>query len=156
LANYPRTDKLAKILRGAANAPPAVRDAKNGFGRLIDTSRAEPAAIEKYGRTLVIVLAVEEYQRLTASTNSAKYAKARKARSGEGRLSKWVESAWLWLRHQPDSALSGWFRARVGNERGRIRRITIVALARKLLIALWRYVTQGEVPEGAVLTSAQR
>ena len=65
-----------------------------------------------------------------------------------------IELAWLWLRHQPGSALSGWFRARVGNERGRIRRITIVALARKLLIALWRYVTQGEVPEGAVLKAA--
>jgi transposase len=65
-----------------------------------------------------------------------------------------IELAWLWLRHQPDSALSGWFRARVGNERGRIRRITIVALARKLLIALWRYVTKGEVPEGAVLKPA--
>jgi transposase len=65
-----------------------------------------------------------------------------------------IELAWLWLRHQPDSALSSWFRARVGNERGRIRRITIVALARKLLIALWRYVTQGEVPEGAVLKAA--
>jgi transposase len=65
-----------------------------------------------------------------------------------------IELAWLWLRHQPSSALSGWFRARVGNERGRIRRITIVALARKLLIALWRYVTQGEVPEGAKLKAA--
>jgi hypothetical protein len=65
-----------------------------------------------------------------------------------------IELAWLWLRHQPGSALSGWFRARVGNERGRIRRITIVALARKLLIALWRYVTQREVPEGAVLKAA--
>jgi len=65
-----------------------------------------------------------------------------------------IELAWLWLRHQPGSALSGWFRARVGNERGRIRRITIVALARKLLIALWCYVTQGEVPEGAVLKAA--
>jgi transposase len=65
-----------------------------------------------------------------------------------------IELAWLWLRHQPDSALSGWFRARVGNERGRIRRITVVALARKLLIALWRYVTQGEVPDGAVLKAA--
>ena len=43
---------------------------------------------------------------------------------------------------------------RVGNERGRIRRISIVALARKLLIAVWRYVTQGEVPEGAVLKAA--
>jgi transposase len=65
-----------------------------------------------------------------------------------------IELAWLWVRHQPNSALSAWFRARVGNERGRIRRITIVALARKLLIALWRYVTQGEVPEGAVLKAA--
>jgi transposase len=60
----------------------------------------------------------------------------------------------LWVRHQPDSTLSGWFRAREGDERGRVRRIAIVALARKLLIVLWRYVTQGEVPEGAMLKSA--
>jgi transposase len=65
-----------------------------------------------------------------------------------------IELAWLWVRHQPDSALSRWFRARVGTERGRIRRIAIVALARKLLIALWRYVTHGEVPEGAMLKVA--
>ena len=65
-----------------------------------------------------------------------------------------IELAWLWVRHQPDSALSRWFRARVGTERGRIRRIAIVALARKLLIALWRYVTHGEVPEGAVFKAA--
>jgi transposase len=58
------------------------------------------------------------------------------------------------VRHQPDSALSRWFRARVGTERGRIRRIAIVALARKLLIALWRYVTHGEVPEGAAFKAA--
>jgi transposase len=60
-----------------------------------------------------------------------------------------VELAWFWLRHQPDSALSVRFRARVGQGRGRIRRIAIVALARKLLIALWRYATQGVVPAGA-------
>ncbi len=60
-----------------------------------------------------------------------------------------VELAWFWLRHQPDSALSVWFRARVGQGRGRIRRIAIVALARKLLVALWRYATQGVVPTGA-------
>jgi len=65
-----------------------------------------------------------------------------------------IELAWLWVRHQPTSALSRWFRARVGTERGRIRRIAIVALARKLLIALWRYVTHGEVPEGAMLKAA--
>ncbi len=65
-----------------------------------------------------------------------------------------VELAWLWVRHQPDSALSAWFRGRVGEERGRVRRIAIVALARKLLVALWRYVTHGEVPEGAVMKAA--
>jgi transposase len=62
-----------------------------------------------------------------------------------------IELAWLWVRHQPESALTRWFRERVGTERGRVRRIAIVALARRLLIALWRYVTLGEVPEGAVL-----
>ena len=59
--------------------------------------------------------------------------------------------AWLWLRHQPDSPLSVWFRERVGKLKGRIRRITIVAVARKLLIALWRYLENGLVPEGAIL-----
>ena len=62
-----------------------------------------------------------------------------------------IELAWLWQRHQPDSAQSRWFRERVGTERGRPRRIAIVAMARKLLVALWRFVTQGVVPEGAVL-----
>ena len=63
-----------------------------------------------------------------------------------------VELAWLWRRHQPDSALTLWFNARVGNAKGRIRRIAIVALARKLMVALWRYVETGEVPKGAVLS----
>jgi transposase len=62
-----------------------------------------------------------------------------------------VELAWLWLRYQPDSELSRWFKARVGTLKGRIRRIAIVALARKLMIALWRYVTTGLVPVGAVV-----
>jgi hypothetical protein len=62
-----------------------------------------------------------------------------------------IELAWLWLRHQPDSPLSVWFRERVGILKGRIRRITIVAVARKLLIALWRYLETGMVPTGAVL-----
>jgi transposase len=64
-----------------------------------------------------------------------------------------VELAWLWLRHQPDSELSRWFRERVGDVKGRIRRITIVALARKLMVALWRYLQTGMVPTGAVLSS---
>jgi transposase len=62
-----------------------------------------------------------------------------------------IELAWLWLRHQSDSPLSIWLRERVGTRKGRIRRITIVAVARKLLIALWRYLETGVVPTGAVL-----
>src|SRR6516162_7402280 len=62
-----------------------------------------------------------------------------------------VELAWLWLRHQPASSLSVWFHERVGKLKGRIRRITVVAVARRLLIALWRYLETGLVPEGATL-----
>ena len=63
-----------------------------------------------------------------------------------------IELAWLWLRHQPDSDLSRWFFQRVGDLRGRIRKIAIVALARKLMVALWRYLEIGVVPSGAVLS----
>src|SRR5262249_44571480 len=74
------------------------------------------------------------------------------SKAGNPRLRKvMVELAWLWLRHQPGSALSRWFHDRVGGKRGRIRRVFIVALARKLLVALWRYVSLGVVPEGATL-----
>ena len=67
---------------------------------------------------------------------------------------KAIELAWLWLKHQPESALSRWFHERTGQGRGRIRRIAIVALARKLIVALWRFLTTGLVPEGAVLKPA--
>jgi transposase len=73
-----------------------------------------------------------------------------KAGNRKGRTTG-IELAWLWLRYQPDSDLSIWFRARVGIMKGRIRRIAIVALARKLLVALWRYLETGLVPRGAVL-----
>ena len=66
-----------------------------------------------------------------------------------------IELAWLWLLHQPDSALSQWFRARTAGASGRIKRITIVALARQLIVALWRYLTTGLVPEHAVLKPRQ-
>jgi transposase len=64
---------------------------------------------------------------------------------------KAIELAWLWLRHQGDSALSRWFRARIANAGKRAKRIAIVALARKLIVALWRYLTTGLVPEKAVM-----
>lgn len=62
-----------------------------------------------------------------------------------------VELAWRWIRFQPGSDLTRWFCERVGDLKGRVRRIAIVALARKLMIALWRYLQTGMVPTGAVL-----
>jgi transposase len=64
-----------------------------------------------------------------------------------------IEMSWMWLRLQPDSALTKWFHARFGGN-GRSRRIGIVAMARKLLVALWRYLDQSIVPAGAVLKPA--
>jgi transposase len=60
-----------------------------------------------------------------------------------------VEIAWSWLRYQPDSALSAWYRRRFGGGNSRQRRVGIVALARKLLVALWRYLQTGQLPQGA-------
>jgi transposase len=67
---------------------------------------------------------------------------------------KAIELAWLWVEHQPDSALTQWFRQRTAGASKRIRRIAIVALARKLMVALWRYLTTGLIPDGAVLKAA--
>jgi transposase len=66
---------------------------------------------------------------------------------------RWMttELAWSWLRYQQESALSGWFRERFGSGGKRLRRIGIVAMARKLLIALWRFLKSGVLPEGAEL-----
>ena len=65
-----------------------------------------------------------------------------------------IQLAWLWLRCQPGSELAEWFRKRVGTLAGRTRRIAIVAMARKLLIALWRYAETGVVPAGAEIRAA--
>lgn len=71
----------------------------------------------------------------------------RRARHAAGEL------AWLWLRWQPGTALARWFHARVGAATGRLKRIMIVALARKLVIALWRFLTDGGLPDGATCTA---
>jgi len=73
-----------------------------------------------------------------------------KAGNPRARL-KAIELAWLWLRHQPESELSRWFNTRTAEAGKRARRIAIVALARKLIVALWRYLTTGLVPAGATM-----
>ena len=62
-----------------------------------------------------------------------------------------IELAWLWVRNQPGSKLSQWFCSRVGMAAGRVRRIAIVALARKLIVSLWRFLETGLVPDGVIL-----
>ncbi len=77
------------------------------------------------------------------------------SKSGNPRLRTTMNQlAWLWLRHQPDSALSRWFHERVQRNGGRLKKTTIVALARKLLVALWKYATSGVVIEGAGMKGA--
>jgi transposase len=65
-----------------------------------------------------------------------------------------TELAWSWLRYQPESAVSGWVRERFGGGGKRLRRIGIVAVARKLLIARWRFRQRGVLPAGAIRQEA--
>lgn len=77
------------------------------------------------------------------------------SKSGNPRLrTTMVQTAWLWLRYQPDSALSRWFQERVSRNGGRGKKVAIIALARKLLVAFWKYAMSGVVIEGAVMTKA--
>ena len=77
------------------------------------------------------------------------------SKAGNPRLrTTMIQLAWLWVRHQPGSILTQWFHQRVQFNGGRIRKVLIVALARKLLIAFWKYVTAGIVPEGAEIMAA--
>mgnify|MGYP001034638512 FL=1 len=64
-----------------------------------------------------------------------------------------IELAWMWTWHQPDSELSKWYQQRFGSGSKRLRRIGIVALARKLLVALWKYVEFDQVPAGAKIAA---
>jgi transposase len=74
------------------------------------------------------------------------------SKSGNRRVrARAIEMAWMWVRYQPESALSRWFQERFGQGGSRQRRIGIVALARKLLVVLWRFLETGAIPEGAVV-----
>ena len=76
------------------------------------------------------------------------------SRAGRGQVRGiMIQAAWLWLKHQPKSAITRWFVQRTAGQSARIRRIMIVAVARKLAIALWRFLEQGLVPQGAMLTN---
>jgi transposase len=77
------------------------------------------------------------------------------SKAGNKRLrTTMVQMAWLWLRHQPTTALARWFEERVRHNGGSLKKVMITALARKLLVALWKYVTQGVIIEGMAMTEA--
>ena len=77
------------------------------------------------------------------------------ARAGNSRVRRgMIQLAWRFLMFQKNSALAQWYRARTADARGATRKTMIVALARKLLVALWQLVTTGEVPQGVVLRAA--
>ncbi len=86
---------------------------------------------------------------MTAARAAAARASPRPATASRERVM--IQIAWLWVKHQPESELTKWFHRRTKDQSKRVRRIMIVALARKLAIGLWRYLETGLIPEGAVL-----
>src|SRR5499433_2873354 len=101
--------------------------------------------------------AVARYAGLTGSPDESgsKRREQGLAKAGNARVRRgMLQLAWRWLMFQKGSALTQWYRSRTADGRSGIRKTMIVALARKLLIALWRYVTTGELPQGVVLKAA--
>jgi transposase len=101
--------------------------------------------------------AVARYAGLTGSPDESGSRRREKglAKAGNARVRRgMIQLAWRFLLFQKESALAQWYRARTADARGSTRKTLIVALARKLLIALWRMVTTGEVPAGVVLRAA--
>jgi transposase len=101
--------------------------------------------------------AVARYAGITGSPDESGSKRREKglAKSGNARVRRgMLQLAWRWLMFQKGSALAQWFVARTANAKREVRKTMVVALARKLLIALWRYVRTGEVPTGAELRPA--
>lgn len=112
---------------------------------------------EVFSRDIRDRRAVARYAGITGSPDESGRKRREKglARAGNARVRRgMIQLAWRMLMFQKDSALVQWFRARTADARGRTRNTMIVALARKLLIALWRLVTVGEVPAGFVMRTA--
>jgi Transposase and inactivated derivatives len=119
---------------------------------------AESLVREVLYRNLRDRRAVARYVGLTGSPDESgkKRREQGLAKAGNGRIRRaLIQLAWRLLRHQPESALVKWYRARTGDGRRDTRKVMIVALARKLLVAFWELVTNGTVPEGMRLHPAK-
>jgi transposase len=123
----------------------------------IGVETADMLVHEVLARPLRDHRAVARYAGLTGAPDESgsKRREQGLAKAGNARVRRgMLQLAWRWLLFQKDSALTQWYRARTADGRGGTRKTMIVALARKLLIALWRYVTAGELPPGVVLKAA--
>ena len=123
----------------------------------IGTETADMLVNEILSRHLRDSKAVARYAGLTGSPDESGKRRREKglARAGNARVRRgMIQLAWRFLRFQKDSVLAQWFRARAADGRRGTRKTMIVALARKLLIALWRMATTGEIPEGVILRPA--
>ena len=147
--------RLERIEHAPSHGPHAmVRLLARVIGVGIET--ADMLVQEVLSRTMRDRRAVARYAGLTGAPDESGAKRREKglARSGNARVRRgMIQLAWRFLMFQKDSTLAQWFRARTENARG-TRKTMIVALARKLLIALWRLVTTGEVPAGVVLRAA--
>lgn len=134
---------------------PMVRLLAKVMGIGIET--ADMLVHEVLSRDLRDRRAVARYAGLTGSPDESGKRRREKglAKAGSARVRRgMIQLAWRWVRFQEDSALAQWYRARTADGRRDTRKVMIVALARKLLIALWRLVTTGQVPDGMVLRPA--
>jgi transposase len=148
-----RSQRL-KAAPGEASHPMVLMLAKI-FGIGIET--ADMLVHEVLWRPLRDRRAVARYVGLTGAPHESGDRRREKglAKAGNRRVRRgMLQLAWRWLLFQKDSVLTQWYRARTADARRDVRKIMIVALARKLLIALWRYVITGQVPAGAVLRPA--
>jgi transposase len=148
-----RVDRLQSKPEAGANPLILLIAKVRGVG--IET--AEMLVREVLTRNLRDHRAVGRYAGLTGSPDESGSSRREQglAKAGNRRVRRgMLQLAWRWLMHQKDSALTQWYRARTADGRRDTRKTMIVALARKLLIALWRYVTTGELPDGVVLKPA--
>jgi transposase len=148
-----RLERLKQAPRKGTH--PMIRMLARVMGIGIET--ADMLVHEVLRRNLRDQRAVARYSGLTGSPDDSGSKRREKglARAGNARVRRgMIQLAWRWLMFQKNSALAQWYQARTADGRPGLRKTMIVALARKLLIALWRYVTSGEAPAGAVLRPA--
>lgn len=147
------------------------RDAADAQDPVVERKRQMLVAVQGVGGTSAAILAREVFARSFASRRQlGSYLGLTPSAYDSGSMTRsqgiskagnsWarrilIEVAWLWQKYQPASPLSSWYLQKTTGQSSRIRRIMLIALARKLAISLWRYVETGLIPEGVVMTRAE-